>query len=65
MQTACQTACPTRAITFGNLADPKSAVVAARKDPRNYDLLGELNVRPRTTYLAELAPAASGTGKEG
>ena len=65
VQTACQTACPTRAITFGNLADPKSAVVAARKDPRNYDLLGELNVRPRTTYLAELAPAASGTGKEG
>ena len=65
VQTACQTACPTRAITFGNLADPKSAVVAARKDPRNYDLLGELNVRPRTTYLAELAPAAAGTGKEG
>ena len=64
VQTACQTACPTRAITFGNLADPKSAVVAARKDPRNYDLLGELNVRPRTTYLAELAPAA-GVGKEG
>ena len=64
VQTACQTACPTRAITFGNLADPKSAVVAARKDPRNYDLLGELNVRPRTTYLAELAPAI-GSGKEG
>ena len=62
VQTACQTACPTRAITFGNLADPTSAVFAARKDPRNYDLLGELNVRPRTTYLAELAPA---TGKEG
>ena len=65
VQTACQTACPTRAITFGNLADPKAAVVAARKDPRNYDLLGELNVRPRTTYLAELAPAAPGTGREG
>ena len=62
VQTACQTACPTRAITFGNLADPRSAVTAARKDPRNYDLLGELNVRPRTTYLAELAPAS---GKEG
>lgn len=64
VQTACQTACPTRAITFGNLADPKSAVVAARNDPRNYDLLGELNVRPRTTYLAELAPAAA-PAKEG
>ena len=63
VRTACQGACPTRAISFGNLADPKADVVAKRKDPRNYDLLGELNVRPRTTYLAERAPAA--TGREG
>ena len=58
MQTSCQAACPTRAIAFGDLNDAKSAVAAARHDPRNYALLGELNVRPRTTYLAELAPAA-------
>ena len=58
VQTACQGACPTRAITFGNLQDGASAVTAARQDPRHYALLGELNVRPRTTYLAERAPAA-------
>ncbi len=57
VQTACQTACPTRAISFGDLNDRGSAVAAARQDPRNYALLGELNTRPRTTYLAEMAPA--------
>ena len=57
VQTACQSACPTQAISFGDLADPKADVLAKRQDPRNYDLLGELNVRPRTTYLAERGPA--------
>lgn len=56
VQTACQGACPTQAISFGDLNDASSAVVAARKNPRNYALLGELNARPRTTYLAEMAP---------
>ncbi len=60
--TACQGACPTLAISFGNLADPAAAVVAKRRDPRNYDLLGELNVRPRTTYLAERGPALGPQG---
>lgn len=58
VETACQGACPTRAITFGNLSDPASRVAASRNDPRNYALLGALNTRPRTTYLASLAPAA-------
>jgi molybdopterin-containing oxidoreductase family iron-sulfur binding subunit len=56
VQTACQGACPTRAISFGNLHDSDSAVAKARADQRNYALLGELNTRPRTTYLAERAP---------
>ncbi len=42
---------------------PAAAVRAARSDPRNYALLGELNLKPRTTYLAELAPAV-GTAAE-
>jgi Fe-S-cluster-containing dehydrogenase component len=50
--TACQGACPTEAITFGDLADEKSRVAAARKHKRHYALLAELNTRPRTTYIA-------------
>jgi molybdopterin-containing oxidoreductase family iron-sulfur binding subunit len=52
--TACQSACPTRAITFGNIRDEKSAVAKEKSSPLNYSLLEELNTRPRLTYLAEL-----------
>ena len=65
VRTACQTACPTRAIAFGDLNDSSSAVTAARADSRNYALLGELNTRPRTTYLAERAPRAGRDGMAG
>ena len=53
--TACQAACPTQAIVFGNLAEPNSEVSRLRGDPRHYALLEELHTRPRTTYLARLA----------
>ena len=52
--TACQAACPTRAIHFGNLVDPKSSVSELRRDPNHYVLLGQLHTLPRTTYLARL-----------
>jgi molybdopterin-containing oxidoreductase family iron-sulfur binding subunit len=50
--TACQAACPTQALTFGNLNDAESAVRTLADSSLNYSLLGELNTRPRTTYLA-------------
>ena len=55
VQTACQQACPSQAIVFGDLKDAESAVAKRRISPRNYALLGELDTRPRTTYLARIA----------
>ncbi|HET9580487.1 MAG TPA: 4Fe-4S dicluster domain-containing protein [Usitatibacter sp.] len=52
--TACQAACPTRAIVFGDLNDPQSAVSRAKRSDLDYALLNELNTRPRTTYHARV-----------
>jgi molybdopterin-containing oxidoreductase family iron-sulfur binding subunit len=50
--TACQQACPTSAITFGNINDRSSKVATLRSDARSYSVLADLNTRPRTQYLA-------------
>ncbi len=52
--TACQGACPTQAITFGNKLDQKSRLHQTLKSPRNYTILKELNTKARTSYMARV-----------
>ncbi len=52
--TACQQACPSDALLFGDVNDAASKVAKAKSSPLNYGLLAELGTRPRTTYLARL-----------
>jgi molybdopterin-containing oxidoreductase family iron-sulfur binding subunit len=65
LQTACQQACPTQAIVFGNInpnVEPirdlepghLSQVARLKREPLDYSLLAELNTKPRTTYLARI-----------
>ena len=50
--TACQQACPAAAITFGNINDRQSKVAKLQEDERSYQVLADLNTRPRTKYVA-------------
>jgi MoCo/4Fe-4S cofactor protein with predicted Tat translocation signal len=52
VRTACQQACPAEAITFGNINDKGSRAAKLRADERTYQVLADLNTRPRTTYVA-------------
>ena len=52
--TACQAACPTGAIVFGDIRDPAARVTRLKQDPRSYGVLAELGTRPRTTHLARI-----------
>ena len=70
--TACQQACPTEAIVFGDMNDPKSAVAQLKAQNHHYSLLEELQTRPRTTYLGNvrnphpsLAPAPAHKAEAG
>jgi len=53
-QTACQQACPTEAITFGNANDPRSRIAKLRKHRLGYAVLEDLHVKPNVTYIAKL-----------
>ena len=66
--TACQAVCPADAIRFGDVSDPSTAVSRWKADGRNYVLLGHLNTRPRTSYLARVRnpnPSALGDDDDG
>jgi Fe-S-cluster-containing dehydrogenase component len=54
IQTACEQACPTRAIRFGDVADTLSEVSRLRASDRSFAVLNELGTVPRTRYLAKL-----------
>ena len=65
IKSACQQACPTGAITFGDLNDPKSRVSKLAAVDRNYKLLAEIGTRPRTSFLARIRnpnPRLKGNG---
>jgi molybdopterin-containing oxidoreductase family iron-sulfur binding subunit len=53
--TACQSACPSQAIVFGDMNDKESAIAKSKAEPRAYGLLAELNTAPRTSYLARIS----------
>ncbi|HEY1210669.1 MAG TPA: TAT-variant-translocated molybdopterin oxidoreductase [Terracidiphilus sp.] len=70
--TACQQACPAKAISFGNINDKQSKVAKLQADERSYQVLADLNTRPRTMYVAavtnpnpelEAGPVEHGTVK--
>ena len=54
VETACQQACPTRAIVFGSIAEPGSEVARERASPRAYAVLEDLGTEPRVLYLARV-----------
>jgi molybdopterin-containing oxidoreductase family iron-sulfur binding subunit len=64
VKTACQSACPTSAITFGDLHQQEAMVNRQKADPRHYALLGHLGTRPRTTYLADIRNRAPGLDRD-
>ncbi|HEY6108183.1 MAG TPA: hypothetical protein VIV56_04685, partial [Gemmatimonadales bacterium] len=57
---ACAQTCPSEAIVFGDLNDPRSRVAQLAEDPRGYHVLARLNTKPGVTYLAAVRAVAAG-----
>lgn len=54
IKTACQQACPTNAITFGDFNDKESEVRKSWNNDRKYQLLEEVGVQPSVFYLTKI-----------
>ncbi|MGZ4088080.1 MAG: TAT-variant-translocated molybdopterin oxidoreductase, partial [Bacteroidia bacterium] len=54
IKTACQQACPTNAIMFGDANDENSEVSKWRNDERNFYLLEEIGIKPTVSYLVKV-----------
>jgi molybdopterin-containing oxidoreductase family iron-sulfur binding subunit len=54
LESACQEACPADAIVFGDINNPEAQVTKNHNNSRAYALLGELNIKPRTKYMARI-----------
>lgn len=54
IKVACQQSCPSDAIVFGDLADPESKISKAVESHKGYQLLEELNVKPRVSFLPKV-----------
>jgi molybdopterin-containing oxidoreductase family iron-sulfur binding subunit len=54
IQPACVQTCPTGALVFGDLSDKKSRVRRMVEDPRAYQAMGYLNIKPAVIYLKKV-----------
>ncbi len=54
IRTACQEACPTDALVFGDIKDPNSKVAKMKEDDRYYTLMPQLGTNPNVFYLAKI-----------
>ena len=59
--TACAAACPSRAIVFGDAADPNWSVTQLIKDRRAYHVFEELNTFTAVVYLKKVNHVSAGS----
>ena len=57
IQTACSSACPTNAITFGDINDGRSQIANNSNDDRAYNLLEDVGMQPNVWYMTKVRNA--------